>query len=276
MSTTSLPPAHRRVALAWGIACHLSFAAAVASMIAGLYTGMRVGIGTLQGSAGAAADALLLVQFPVLHSLLLSRGGRRALARLAPSGLGAALGTTTFATIAAWQLLATFVLWSPLSTWQMAPRGIALAGASLAYAASWLLLLRTMMDAGLGVQTGYLGWGSVVRGKTPRYSAFEPRGTFRWVRQPVYVAFALILWTAPVWTLDHLIVAVAWTGYCVLAPLHKERRYLALYGERFERYRSRVPYWVPRSRPADLADLGRAAGPASAPAEGCNFGEKPM
>ena len=114
--------------------------------------------------------------------------------------------------------------------------------------ASVRALLKTMADAGLALQTGFLGWGAVVRGKAPSYRPFATGGSFRWVRQPVYVAFALTLWTAPVWTPDHLILALAWTAYCVLAPRHKERRYLAAYGEDFERYRQAVPYWLPRRR----------------------------
>lgn len=244
--------AQRRVAAAYGIACHASFAAGVCAMMAGLYTGMTFGLGRLHGAWAILGDFLLLAQFPLAHSLLLSTRGRRWLSHLAPLGLGNALGTTTYATIASWQLLATFVLWSPLGQPWWTPRGATLAALSVAYGFAWLLLLKTMTDAGLAVQTGYLGWGAVVRGRSPAYGPFRPRGTFRWVRQPVYVAFALTLWTAPVWTVDHLLLAATWTAYCVLAPRHKERRYLRAHGERFERYRELVPYWVPKRRPVDL------------------------
>jgi alkylresorcinol/alkylpyrone synthase len=235
--------------------CHLSFLVAVVAMIAGLYTGMSLGVGPFRGVAALVADIALMAQFPVAHSLLLSQRGRTWLSCLAPLGLGPALGTTTYATIASWQLLLTFVLWSPLSDQRWVPHGAVLVTMSLAYAAAWLALLKTMSDAGLEVQTGYLGWGSVFRGRQPSFRGFEPRGTFRFVRQPVYVAFAMTLWSAPVWTIDRLLIALSWTAYCVVAPLHKERRYRAAYGERFERYRRLVPYWVPRRRPADLGEL---------------------
>jgi hypothetical protein len=116
-----------------------------------------------------------------------------------------------------------------------------------------------MADAGLDVQTGYHGWGAVSRGRKPVFRDFAPRGSFRWVRQPVYVAFALTLWTGPVWTIDHLLIASVWTIYCVLAPRHKERRYSQRYGERFTHYRGLVPYWIPRRRPADLSTLAGIA-----------------
>jgi protein-S-isoprenylcysteine O-methyltransferase Ste14 len=72
------------------------------------------------------------------------------------------------------------------------------------------------------------------------------RGLFRVVRQPIYVAFALTLWTVPVWTPDQLALATVFTLYCLLAPRLKERRFAARYGARFDKYRSRVPYATPR------------------------------
>ena len=104
---------------------------------------------------------------------------------------------------------------------------------TLAYAMSWGFLLKAMADAGLPLQTGFLGWGSIVRDRRPVYGAFPERGTFRFVRQPIYLAFALTLWTGPVWNADHLLVAIPWTLYCIAGPLLKERRCIAVYGERF-------------------------------------------
>jgi methanethiol S-methyltransferase len=53
------------------------------------------------------------------------------------------------------------------------------------------------------------------------------------IRQPIYVAFALTLWTVPVWTPDQLALALSLTAYCLLAPRLKERRFAARYGDRF-------------------------------------------
>ena len=102
-------------ALAWvyGLSCHAAFAAAVALMARGLYTGMQSGGGTLAGASAWAANLLLTLQFPLLHSFLLTRRGRRLLARLAPLRLGERLSTTTYAGIASLQLLLVFTLWSP-------------------------------------------------------------------------------------------------------------------------------------------------------------------
>jgi protein-S-isoprenylcysteine O-methyltransferase Ste14 len=244
----------RAVALAYGIVNHVAFAAGIAAMIAGLYFGLATGRGTLHGGAAVAADVALLLSFVVLHSFLLGARGRRVLARLAPFGLGADLGTTTFATIASLQLLLLFVAWSPIGPVWWEPHGALRIALTLAYAASWGLLLKSMSDAGLPLQSGFLGWGAVVRGRKPRYDAFPQRGTFRYVRQPIYLAFALTLWTGPVWNADHLLLAIPWTLYCIAGPLLKERRFVAAYGEAFERYQRRVPYWL-----LDLRRIRRAS-----------------
>ena len=76
------------------------------------------------------------------------------------------------------------------------------------------------------------------------------RGLFRLCRQPIYVSFALTLWTVPSWTPDQLAVAVALTLYCVLGPLFKEARFRRSFGTEFARYRANVPYWLPGPRPS--------------------------
>ncbi|MFU8823496.1 MAG: isoprenylcysteine carboxylmethyltransferase family protein, partial [Yoonia sp.] len=62
----------------------------------------------------------------------------------------------------------------------------------------------------------------------------------------IYVAFALTLWTVPVWTPDQLLLAISYTAYCLLAPRMKEKRFAQRYGADFARYRAQVPYALPR------------------------------
>jgi len=231
-------------------------------MIAGLHTGMAIGHGPLHGAAAWIGNVFLVVQFPVLHSLLLSTRGRTLLLRLAPAHMGADLSTTTYALIASLQLLLTFLAWSPSGIVWLEPHGLPRVAMSIAYGLAWIFLLKTMVDAGLALQTGYLGWSAVARGRAPEYREFSTRGTFRYLRQPVYLAFTLTLWTGSVWTPDHLLIAVVWTVYCLVGPALKERRYLQHYGARFARYRALVPYWLPSLHGFDPRALDRIEPPA--------------
>ncbi len=241
----------RAIALGYGAVCHTSFALGIGAMIASMYTGLTFGLGPFDGPLAVVADTVLVLQFVLLHSFLLSERGRAVLVGLAPVRLGEPLQTTTYAIIASWQLLLTFIAWSPIGALWWQPEGGVLAMLSVAYGASWLLLLASMADAGLPVQTGFLGWSAVARGRTPGYPPFVVRGTFRYVRQPIYIAFTLTMWTAPVWTPDRLLLAVGWTAYCLFGPRLKEARYLGFHGERYQRYRQLVPYWLPRLHPID-------------------------
>jgi methanethiol S-methyltransferase len=244
------PPGARRIALALGLGavCHAVFAAAVLAMIVAMFFGLSESLGTVPWPWAALANAALIVQFPLVHSLLLTPRGGRLLARALPGPHGATLATTTYALIASAQLLALFALWTPSGVVWWRAEGAAFWAVSTAYAASWLLLLKASFDAGAEVQSGALGWMSLMARRRPVFPDMPTDGLFRVIRQPIYVAFALTLWTVPVWTPDQLALAVSYTAYCLLAPRLKERRFEARYGERFRRYRARVPYALPRAR----------------------------
>lgn len=236
------------MALSYGVVCHVSFLLGVLTMMAAMFFGMSRSLGTVPTPWNWIANVALLVQFPVIHSLLLTTRGRALLARLAPAGTGSTLSTTTYVAIAALQIFALFAFWSPTGTIWWQASGVALAGWIALYAASWVLLGKSMADAGLALQTGSLGWVALFRGRKPVYPPMPQTGLFRLTRQPIYVAFTLTLWTVPTWTPDQLVVAVTFTAYCVIAPRFKEARFRRIYGSAFERYVRAVPYWLPWPR----------------------------
>jgi len=238
------------IALLYGAVCHALFALGVGAMVAMMYFGMSRSLGTLEAPWSVLANAVLLAQFPLMHSFLLTTRGRALLARLAPAGTGAALSTTTYVAIASVQILALFALWSPSGVIWWQAQGAGLVIMTALYATAWLLLGKAMTDAGLSLQTGSLGWWALLRGKKPVYPKMPERGLFRLSRQPIYVTFTLTVWTVPTWTPDQLVVAVTFTVYCLVGPLFKEARFRRIYGAAFDTYAGRVPYWLPWPRPA--------------------------
>ncbi|MEM9725231.1 MAG: isoprenylcysteine carboxylmethyltransferase family protein [Pseudomonadota bacterium] len=251
------PPGSRRIALGWlyGLVCHSLFSLAVAAMILAMYFGMSESFGAVPYPWAILVNALLLIQFPLTHSVLLTPAGRRLLGRLGPGDTGPILSTTSYAIIASAQLLALFALWTPSGVvWWRAPEGWPLYAHTGLYALTWLILIKATFDAGAEVQAGALGWMSLVKKVRPVFPDMPTTGLFRVIRQPIYVAFALTLWATPMWTPDQLAVALTYTAYCLLAPRLKERRFERQYGERFLTYRRKTPYALPR-----LGDLARAA-----------------
>lgn len=248
------------LALGSGVVCHLVFALAVIAMMSAMFFGMQRSLGSVPWPWAAAVNLLLILQFPIVHSALLTGTGRRVLAGFIPGPHGAVLSTTTYATIASAQLLALFALWTPSGVIWWQAEGTAFWLLCIAYGAAWLLLVKASFDAGAEVQSGALGWMSLMAKVKPVFPDMPDKGLFRLVRQPIYLAFALTLWTVPVWTPDQLALALLLTAYCVFAPLLKERRFKAAYGTRFEAYRTRVPYMLPRLTRHGLAVRERRNG----------------
>ena len=237
------------LALTYGAACHALVLSGIGAMIWAMYHGMSRSLGAVDHPWAIAVNALLLAHFPLAHSLLLTGPGQKLLGRLAPSRHGKTLATTTYAIIASVQLLLLFLLWTPSGVVWWQAEGATRALLTVAYGCAWLLLLKACIDGGIQLQSGMLGWFALLRDRRPRFPDMPTGGLFRLVRQPIYVAFALTLWTVPTWTPDQLAVALSYTAYCALAPLHKERRFRAIYGRRFDAYSGRVPYWIPHTGP---------------------------
>lgn len=165
---------------------------------------------------------------------------------MVPGQHGRTLATTTYATIASLQLLALFTLWTPSGVVWWRAEGAAFVLICMGYVASWAILAKASFDAGAEVQSGALGWLSLLQNIRPVFPDMPTTGLFRLIRHPIYLGFTLTLWTVPVWTPDQLAVAISFTAYCLIAPRLKERRFTRLYGERFSVYAARVPYVVPR------------------------------
>ena len=60
------------LALGLGIACHVTFAAAIMAMIAAMFFGLSESLGRVVWPMAILANAALIVQFPLAHSLLLT------------------------------------------------------------------------------------------------------------------------------------------------------------------------------------------------------------
>jgi ubiquinone biosynthesis O-methyltransferase len=217
-------------------------------MIVEMFFGMSRSLGRIAMPWSFVTNALLVAQFPILHSLLLSEVGAPLLKRLAPSAIGSGMATTTYVIVASIQVFLLFALWTPSGIiWWQAEGGMLWLMIGL-YAVAWLLLLKAIVDAGLSLQIGFLGWWAVANNRAPAFPPMPVTGLFRIVRQPIYVAFSLTLWTAPRWTPDQLAVALALTTYCLVGPLFKEQRFRRRFGQPFLDYMKQVPYWLPLPR----------------------------
>lgn len=236
------------LALSLGIICHLSFFAAVTVMMVALHGSMHINALSLPWGAALGLNLLLLMQFPVLHSLMLRPSGRAFLSRLVPGEIGKHLVTTTYVIAASAQLILLFTLWAHIGTSEWRPSGVLSVLWNALYGVSWILLGVAMTNAGLGTQMGFLGWTSVYRGEKPIYKSFPQHGLYRVCRHPVYFAMILVSITGPVWNIDHLIIASVFVPYCLIGPVMKERRFMRSFGPSFSQHMKEIPFFpTPRS-----------------------------
>ena len=233
------------IAVCYGLVCHALFGLAVASMIIVMGSGMTLSVGSAPYPLSWIINTALLLQFPIAHSLLLSDRGRKWMRYLAPHDFARDLAPTIYVIIASAQILLLFMGWTSSGVIWWQATGWALYGILTLYAAAWVLLAISIFDAGVGLQSGFNGWWAVFRDRPVAYPDLPTRGLFRLTRHPIYVSFALTTWTVPVWTPDQLLVAIIFTGYCIVGPLHKEYRLQKIYKERFEQYAQKVPCWLP-------------------------------
>ncbi|HEX7110375.1 MAG TPA: bifunctional 2-polyprenyl-6-hydroxyphenol methylase/3-demethylubiquinol 3-O-methyltransferase UbiG [Aestuariivirga sp.] len=239
----------RIIAALYGLLCHGLFVTGIGMMIFQMYFGMSRCFGVLEAPLSWLANSALLLQFPIAHSFLLSAPGRRLLARLAPRAFSTELSATTYVIIASGQVLILFSFWTPSGVVLWQAQGVLLWILTSLYAASWLLLGKAILDAGITLQTGSLGWWAVFWNMKPKYPGMPTRGLFRLCRQPIYLAFTCTVWTVPVWTPDQLFIASGLTAYCIIGPLLKEARFTRLFGQKFTDYQKIRPYWLPTFRP---------------------------
>ena len=150
------------LALGLGALCHTLFAAGVLAMIVAMFFGLSESFGTLPRPWAVLANAALILQFPLAHSLLLTGPGGLLLARLIPGPHGQTLATTTYATLASAQILVPFALWTPSGIIWWRAEGGEFWAVTAAYATSWLILTKASFDAGAEVQSGALGWMSLM------------------------------------------------------------------------------------------------------------------
>ncbi len=69
---------------------------------------------------------------------------------------------------------------------------------------------------------------------------------YKWVRHPLYLGFFIAFWATPDMTYGHLLLAVGMSIYMLIAIQFEERDLIALFGDRYVRYRVEVGMLLPR------------------------------
>ena len=204
----------------YGLVCHVIFSVSVLSMILAMFWGMSQSLEKYPTLGHTLlTNFVASISFSTLVSFIFQ--GKSYLLYFAPKEYSKILSSTTFALLASIQLFLLFCFWTPsnIIIWEPAGSYILMC---ILYGSSWLLLIWASLDAGAELQSGALGWMSLAQNKAPKFPDMPTIGLFKYIRQPIYLAFALTTWTTPIWTLDQWLIAGVFTFYCYSAPKFKE------------------------------------------------------
>jgi methanethiol S-methyltransferase len=191
-------------------------------------------------------DAGLSFLFFIQHSLMIRKSFRGWVGRLIPDYYNGALYTVASGIA----LLAVVLFWQESGMVIASAHGIVrllLRAVPILSIAGFVWGVRSLkhFDAfGVGPITNRL------KGREPRSMPLVAAGPYRWVRHPLYLFMALIIWAYPDLTADRLVFNVLWTGWIVMATLLEERDLAAEFGESYRKYQRTVPMLVPYRIPS--------------------------
>ena len=93
-----------------------------------------------------------------------------------------------------------------------------------------------------GLRQVFLHW----RGQSYTHTEYKELGTlYKLVRHPMMLGFVIAFWATSHMTVGHLLFAVATTAYILIALRLEERDLVALFGDKYRAYQSRVPMLIP-------------------------------
>lgn len=193
-----------------------------------------------------AVNTVAFTLFAAHHSLFARAPFRAWIAR----HVSPYLERTVYVWMASLLLAATCAVWQPFGAPLWALDGLAWWLLRLIQSAGIVLSIRaaSALDAMALAGVRQLDEPLPASGAEPPRTALRVDGLYGFVRHPIYFAWLLIVWPAPVMTPSHLLFAALSTLYLLIAIVFEERSLRETYKAAYVDYARRVPYklipWV--------------------------------
>jgi protein-S-isoprenylcysteine O-methyltransferase Ste14 len=169
--------------------------------------------------------------FALHHSLFARDAIKRRVSRMVPDRLLRSFYVWTASSL----LLLVLAVWQPLPGEIYAVTGWrALAHAAVQVGGVWLIARSVARIDPLELA------GIRPEHQSPSAEALQTAGPYRWVRHPLYLGWALVVFGAARMTADRFAFAAVTTAYLVVAIPWEERSLRRFFGEQYARYQRTV------------------------------------
>ena len=187
-------------------------------------------------------NTALLGLFAVQHSAMARPAFKRWWKAIVPDSVE----RSTYVIFSSLALVLLFWQWQPMPQpiWSVTdPTGVVIL--RVVFWAGWALVFLSTFLINHFELFGLRQVWCRLTGKTLPPPAFRTPSLYRHVRHPLYLGFLLAFWSTPVMTMGHLLFAAATTGYILIAIQLEERDLIAIFGDRYRRYREQVSMLIP-------------------------------
>ena len=193
--------------------------------------------------AAVLMDTGLISLFALQHLVMARQRFKKWWVRVVPE----AMERSTFVLAASSCLILLFVFWQavPEKVWEFEGQvahwifhGIFLAGWIIVVYSSFLI---DHFDL-FGLEQAYCHF----RNKACPPVPFKVSSLYRFVRHPMMLGFLMALWSTPVMTIGHLILAAEFSAFIFVGLLFEERDLVRYFGQVYLAYREQTPMVIPR------------------------------
>ena len=256
---------NRNLALAYGVVAYALFFAAflyLIGFVGDLGVEKSIDAGGAWSPLGEAmlVNLLLIALFGIQHSVMARPRFKRWWTRMIPEPIERS--TYLVCTVAVLCIL--YWQWQPIydTVWNLEGTVFGPILRALFFAGFGMVLISTFLIDHFelfGLRQVFLHW----RGQPYATARFREISFYRFVRHPLMLGFLIAFWAAPHMTVGHLVFALAFSLYILIALQIEERDLTQFHPEEYADYRRRVPMLVPffrgREREDTRADAGTGA-----------------